>query len=78
MTEQRTRAVRACEASDCLGTCTYAKACRMQWERAYGEWLEGYAGWFDDLAIALKCSEDCDSYEDTHAVPASMSGVMRP
>ena len=60
--------------TDCYDTCAHAHACRMQ----HGITDRVYVGTsIGDVANALGCGEDCECYEDSHAVPRSMSGVMR-
>lgn len=61
--------------TDCYDTCAHAIACRMQHKRITGRVYVGTS--IGDVANALGCGEDCAEYEDTHAVPRSMSGVMR-
>ncbi len=78
MSDEPTGAGCGYEPADCYETCAHEPACLMQWERFNGEHREDYAGWLDDLAASLGCSEGCACYEDTYEVPKSMSGVMRP
>ena len=62
---------------DCMDDCMHAAACRMQWERAHGEWNDDRFGSADDLAKELGCGEECEAFEDSYNVSTSKCGVMR-
>lgn len=61
---------------DCYEECKHAEACRMQWERAHGEWDDEQFASIDRLAEALGCGEGCECWEDS--CPTRFSGTMRP
>lgn len=47
--------------ADWMGDCTHAAACRMQWERRFGELMDGFTD--DMLARDLGCGEACECWE---------------
>ena len=50
-------------AGDCFEDCAHAAACRMQWERAHGEFNDELFAATDELARLLGCGEECECME---------------